>query len=186
MNIQCGQSSPSQRWGADLRAHCSVKLSMTLKMGLERSQLFPEIFEIVLRPILWVAGSEQPSPPLHPPKVGGLLSIFNLYNTIWLLSLSSHVMNTMLGSVARRPSVGEEVGRVARFQPPTKLVVAQFWIFQATPGTFLSMFWVFFWRSVMQSCQWFAPPSWARLDCRHCTIFLNQNYFRQKYLDVCS
>ena len=26
-----------------------------------------------------------------------------------------------------------------------------------------------FWRSVMQSCHWFAPPSWARLDCRHCT-----------------
>ena len=25
------------------------------------------------------------------------------------------------------------------------------------------------WRSVMQSCQWFAPPSCARLDCRHCT-----------------
>ena len=26
------------------------------------------------------------------------------------------------------------------------------------------------WRSVMQCCQWFAPPSCARLDCRHCTI----------------
>ena len=26
------------------------------------------------------------------------------------------------------------------------------------------------WRSVMQSCQWFAPPSCARLDCRHCTV----------------
>ena len=24
-------------------------------------------------------------------------------------------------------------------------------------------------RSVMQCCQWIAPPSWARLDCRHCT-----------------
>ena len=23
-------------------------------------------------------------------------------------------------------------------------------------------------RYVMQCCQWFAPPSWARLDCRHC------------------
>ena len=26
-----------------------------------------------------------------------------------------------------------------------------------------------FWRSVMQCCQWFAPPSCARLDCRHCS-----------------
>ncbi len=63
--IQCGRSSPSQDGGADLRAHCSVKFLMTLKMGLVRSQLFPEIFEIVLRPFWWAAGSEQPSPPLH-------------------------------------------------------------------------------------------------------------------------
>ena len=27
------------------------------------------------------------------------------------------------------------------------------------------------WRSVMQSCQWFAPPSCGRLDCRHCKSF---------------
>ena len=138
--IQCLQSSLARDGGANLRSHCIEKIPMTLNKWMGRSQLLPEMFEIVLRPILWVAGSEQPSPPLHPPKVGGLLSIFNLYNTILLLSLSSHVMNTMLGSVARRPSVGEEVGRVARFQQPTKLVVAQFRIFQATPGTFLSMF----------------------------------------------
>ena len=72
--VQCGQSSPSQRWGADLRAHCSVKFPMTPKMGLERSQLFPEIFEIVLRPFWWAAGSEQPSPPLRSPEAGELLS----------------------------------------------------------------------------------------------------------------
>ena len=48
---------------------------MTLNKWMGRSQLLPEMFEIVLRPILWVAGSEQPSPPLHPPKVGGLLSL---------------------------------------------------------------------------------------------------------------
>ena len=59
---------------------------------------------------------------------------------------------------------------VARFQPPTKLVVAQFRIFLATPGNFLSMFWGLFWRSMLQCCQWFAPPSWARLDCRHCSL----------------
>ena len=63
--VQCGRSSLSQRWGADLRAYCSVKFPMTLKMGLERSQLFPEIFEIVLRPFWWAAGSEQSSPPLR-------------------------------------------------------------------------------------------------------------------------
>ena len=73
-DLQCGRSSLSQRWGADLRAYCSVKFPMTLKMGLERSQLFPEIFEIVLRPFWWVAGSEQPSPPLRSPEAGELLS----------------------------------------------------------------------------------------------------------------
>ena len=71
--LQCGRSSLSQRWGADLRAHCSVKFPMTLKMGLERSQLFPEIFEIVLRPFWWAAGSEQPSPPLHRAAAARLL-----------------------------------------------------------------------------------------------------------------
>ena len=72
-SLQCGRSSLSQRWGADLRAHCSVKFPMTLKMGLERSQLFPEIFEIVLRPFWWAAGSEQPSPPLHRAAAARLL-----------------------------------------------------------------------------------------------------------------
>ena len=33
-----------------------------------------------------------------------------------------------------------EVGMVARFHPPTKVVLAQFQIFLATPGTFLSTF----------------------------------------------
>ena len=43
-------------------------------------------------------------------------------------------------TVAGRQPPGEEVGMVARFQPPTKVVVAQFRTFQATAGTFLSMF----------------------------------------------
>ena len=72
--LQCGRYSLSQYGGVDLRAHCTVKFPMTLKMGLERSQLFPEIFEIVLRPFWWVAGSEQPSPPLRSPEAGELLS----------------------------------------------------------------------------------------------------------------
>ena len=43
-------------------------------------------------------------------------------------------------SVARRPPASEEVGRVARFQPPTKMVVAQFWIFRGIAGTFKATF----------------------------------------------
>ena len=43
-------------------------------------------------------------------------------------------------SVAGRQPPGEEVGMAARFQPPTKVVVAQFQTFLATPGTFLSTF----------------------------------------------
>merc|ERR1712212_1130170 len=41
-----------------------------------------------------------------------------------------------ISSVAGRQSPGEEVGRVARIQPPTKLFVAQFRIFWAIAGTF--------------------------------------------------
>ena len=83
IHLQCGQSSPSQRWGADLRAHCSVKFPMTPKMGLERSQLFPEIFEIVLRPFWWAAGSEQPSPPLHRAAAARLLRCFDKYKSLY-------------------------------------------------------------------------------------------------------
>ena len=43
-------------------------------------------------------------------------------------------------SVALRLQQGEEVGRVARIPPPTKLVAAQFRIVLATPRTCLSMF----------------------------------------------
>ena len=46
----------------------------------------------------------------------------------------------LIASVAGWQRPGEEGGMVARFQPPTKLVVAQFLIFQATAGTFLSTF----------------------------------------------
>ena len=46
-----------------------------------------------------------------------------------------------ISSVAGQQPPGEEVGMVARFQPPTNLAVEQFWTFQATAGTFLSMFW---------------------------------------------
>ena len=75
-NIQCGRSSPSQRWGADLRPQCTVKIQKTLKTLTKRSKELPEIFEIVLRPLWWATVSEQPSPPLHPPTVRGLLNCF--------------------------------------------------------------------------------------------------------------
>ena len=65
INIQCGRSSLSQRWGADLRPQCSVNVQKTLKTLIKRSQELPEMFEIVLRPLWWAAGNEQPSPPLH-------------------------------------------------------------------------------------------------------------------------
>ena len=85
--IQCVQSSLSQNGGADLRAHCNVKFPMTLKMGLERSQLFPEIFEIVLRPFWWAAGSEQPSPPLHRAAAARLLRCFDKYKSLYTRNL---------------------------------------------------------------------------------------------------
>ena len=57
----------------------------------------------------------------------------------------SYFLNIMIcifqnTSVAGRQPPGEEVGMVARFQPPTKVVVAQFQTFLATPGNFLSTF----------------------------------------------
>ena len=39
------------------------KIPKPLKRWMGRPQLLPEIFEIVLRPIWWVAGKEQQSPP---------------------------------------------------------------------------------------------------------------------------
>ena len=78
-HIQCGRSSPSQRWGADLRPQCTVKIKKTLKTFTKRSKELPEIFKIVLRPLWWATGSEQPSPPLHPLTVRGLLNSFQLF-----------------------------------------------------------------------------------------------------------
>ena len=45
-----------------------------------------------------------------------------------------------ISSVAGRQPPGEEVGMVARIQPPTKMVVAQFRIFRGIAGTFLAPF----------------------------------------------
>ena len=72
-HLQCLQSSLAQDGGANLRPQCSVKVQKTLKTLIKRSQELPEIFEIVLGPIWWVAGSEQPSPPLHRAAAARLL-----------------------------------------------------------------------------------------------------------------
>ena len=72
--IQCLQSSLAQEGGANHWQHCITDLQKTLKTLKGRSKELPDVFEIVLRPIWWVAGCEQPSPPLPPPRVGGVLS----------------------------------------------------------------------------------------------------------------
>ena len=72
--LQCLQSSLSQNGGDNLRHHCSEKFQTTLKMWMGRLQLLPKIFETVLRPIWWAAGTEQPSPPLHRATAAQLLS----------------------------------------------------------------------------------------------------------------
>ena len=71
--IQCVQSSLSQNGGADLRSPCSGKFLKALKWWVKSPQLFPEIFGFAQRSIWWVAGSEQPSPPL-PSPVGEVLN----------------------------------------------------------------------------------------------------------------
>ena len=85
--LWCERSCFSQKGRADIRDHCNVKFTMTLKMGLERSQLFPEIFEIVLRPFWWAAGSEQPSPPLHRAAAARLLRCFDKYKSLYTRNL---------------------------------------------------------------------------------------------------
>ena len=61
--VQCGRSSLSQDGGANLQPHFIKNNQTTLNKWMGRPHLLPEIFEIVLRPIWWVAGKEQQSPP---------------------------------------------------------------------------------------------------------------------------
>ena len=73
LKIQCLQSSLAQDGGTIHWQHCITDLLKTLKTLIKMSQELPALFEIVLRPIWWAAGCEQPSPPLHPAAVAGLL-----------------------------------------------------------------------------------------------------------------
>ena len=72
--VQCGRSSLSQDGGANLRHHFIKKVKTTLNKWMGRPQLLPEIFKIVLQPIWWATGSEQPSPPLHRAAAAQLLT----------------------------------------------------------------------------------------------------------------
>ena len=72
--LQCLQSSLAQDGGAIHWQHCITDLLKTFKTLIKMSQELPALFEIVLRPIWWAAGCEQPSPPLHPAAVAGLLT----------------------------------------------------------------------------------------------------------------
>ncbi len=74
MYIQCLQSSLALDGGAIHWQHCITDLLKTFKTLIKMSQELPALFEIVLRPIWWAAGCEQPSPPLHPAAVAGLLT----------------------------------------------------------------------------------------------------------------
>ena len=72
--LQCLQSSLAQEGGANHWQLCITDLQTTLKTWIGRSKELLDVFEIVLRPIWWAAGCEQPSPPLPPPMVGGVLT----------------------------------------------------------------------------------------------------------------
>ena len=72
--LQCLQSSLALDGGAIHWQHCITDLLKTFKTLIKMSQELPALFEIVLRPIWWAAGCEQPSPPLHPAAVAGLLT----------------------------------------------------------------------------------------------------------------
>ena len=85
--IQCGRSSPAQRWGSDIRPQYRVKIQMTLKTLIKRSQQLPQMFEIVLRPNWWASGNEQPSPPLHRAAAARLLRCFDKYKSLFTRNL---------------------------------------------------------------------------------------------------
>ena len=84
-NIQRLRSSLSQDGGANLQPHFIKNNQTTLNKWMGRPQLLPVIFEIVLRPIWWATGTEQQSPPLQPPKVGGVLRRSQLHR--WCCSI---------------------------------------------------------------------------------------------------
>ena len=62
------------------------------------SQELPEMFEIVLRPLWWAAGNEQPSPPLHRAAAARLLKCFDKYKSLYTTNLLAMYHISCLGS----------------------------------------------------------------------------------------
>ena len=56
-----------------------------------RPQLLPEIFEIVLRPIWWVAGKEQQSPPSSAAEGQRLTEAISVAQVVLLYLLAPHI-----------------------------------------------------------------------------------------------
>ena len=90
------QSSLVQHGGANLWSHCSRKLRITLNRWMGRPHLLPEIFEIVLRPIWWAAGCEQPSPPLHRAAAAQLLSCSDKYKSLYSTNMGAKIFLKLL------------------------------------------------------------------------------------------
>ena len=143
------------------------------------------MFEIVLRPLWWAAGNEQPSPPLHRAAAARLLRYFDKYNSLYTtnllaiifleyneLYLSKHLSSR---AAAARWRGGDGCSFPAAHQ------IGRSTISNSSGNSWEHFINVLraFWTSVMQCCQWFVPPSWARLDCRHCT-FLDKSIFSTK------
>ena len=94
--LQCLQSSLAQHGGANHRQHCITDVQKALKTLIKMSQQLPGMFEIVLRRLWWVAGNEQPSPPLHRAAAARLLKCFDKYKSLYTTNLSAtyHICNS--------------------------------------------------------------------------------------------
>ena len=61
--LQCLQSSLARDGGTNLGHRFIKKFKKTLKTFIKWSQLLPETFEILLRPVWWATCRERQSPP---------------------------------------------------------------------------------------------------------------------------
>ena len=64
------------------------------------------------------------------------------------------------------PSSERGGGMFAHFQPPTKVVIAHFWMFQGHLGPICQGLRAFWKKSTLESRLF--PPTWVRLDWPHC------------------
>ena len=62
-HVQCLQSSLARDGGTNLGHRFIKKFKKTLKTFIKWSQLLPETFEILLRPVWWATCRERQSPP---------------------------------------------------------------------------------------------------------------------------